>query len=57
MHKIKLTLAAFILVGIVLCVVGAFRAGDGNRLLALATPWTAFWTILTVIYIAWSRRR
>lgn len=57
MNKIKLTLAAFILVGIVLCVVGAFRTGDDNRLLALATPWTAFWTILTVIYVAWSRRR
>lgn len=57
MNKIKLTLAAFILVGIVLCVVAAFRTGDDNRLLALATPWTAFWTILTVIYIAWSRRR
>lgn len=57
MNKIKLTLAAFILVGIVLCVVAAFRTGDDIRLLALATPWTAFWTILTVIYIAWSRRR
>ena len=57
MNKIKLTLAAFILVGIVLCVVGAFRTGDDNRLFALATPWTAFWTILTVIYVAWSRRR